>query len=132
MAKDDSVVSFIPLIIVPTDDLCNDCIPSGPLLPSGTYSDVVLDVRVENTTPNKGDVPSEGKVYDVTQSELQIRRKITPMHPMNVDRSKWLPGNWRFATKVCTTRATTCVVDRYYIEPVSEVNLCQSMRWIIS
>uniref|UniRef100_A0A0V0I938 Putative ovule protein n=1 Tax=Solanum chacoense TaxID=4108 RepID=A0A0V0I938_SOLCH len=93
-------------------------IPSNPLLTSGTYTDVVLDVRVENTTPNKGNVTNEGKVSDVTPSKLQIQRKITPMRLVNLDRSKWLPENMRYETKVRTTGAITIIVDRYYIEPV--------------
>lgn len=48
----------------------------------------MLDVRVENTTLNKGDVPNEGKVSNVTLSKLQIRRKITHMRPVNLDRPK--------------------------------------------
>uniref|UniRef100_A0A0V0I0D9 Putative ovule protein n=1 Tax=Solanum chacoense TaxID=4108 RepID=A0A0V0I0D9_SOLCH len=89
-----------------------------PVVPSGTYIDVVLDVRVENTTPNKAYVTNEGKVSDVTPSKLQIQRKITSMRLVNLDRSKWLPENWRYETKVCTTGATTVIVDRYYIKPV--------------
>ncbi|KAG5581499.1 hypothetical protein H5410_052126 [Solanum commersonii] len=100
-------VSSIPLIFVTNDNLCNDDTPSNLLLPSGTYIDVLLDIRVENTTPNKGDVPNEGKVSDVTLSKLKIQRKITHMHQVNLDREKWLPENWRFGIKVRTTRATT-------------------------
>jgi len=96
MTKVDAVVSSIPWIIVTRHDLCNDDIPSDSLLPSGTCIDVVLDVTVENTTLNKGDVPNEGKVSNVTLSKLQIQRKITHMRSVNVDRSKWLPENWRF------------------------------------
>ncbi|KAK4724326.1 hypothetical protein R3W88_027105 [Solanum pinnatisectum] len=66
MTKVDTNVSSIPLIIVTNNDLCNDDTPSDSLLSSGTYIDVLLDVRVENTTPNKGDVPNEGKVSEVT------------------------------------------------------------------
>ncbi|XP_049399915.1 uncharacterized protein LOC125864006 [Solanum stenotomum] len=116
MTKLDSAVSSIPLIIVTTNDFCNDGIPSDPLLPSGTYIDVVLDVRVENTTPNNGDVPNEGKVSDVTLSKLQIQRKTMPMRLVNLDRSKLLPEYWRYETKVHISRATTVIVDRYNIE----------------
>ncbi|KAH0747219.1 hypothetical protein KY290_008927 [Solanum tuberosum] len=70
MTKADSAVSFFPPIIVTTDDFCNDGIHSDPLLRSGTYIDGVLDVRVENTTPNKDDVPNEGKMSDITPSKL--------------------------------------------------------------
>uniref|UniRef100_M1CYQ8 Uncharacterized protein n=1 Tax=Solanum tuberosum TaxID=4113 RepID=M1CYQ8_SOLTU len=100
MTKVDSVVSSIPSIIVTTNDFCNDGIPSDPLLSSGTYIDVVLDVRVENTTPNKGDITNGGNVFDVTPSNLQIQRKITPMRLVNLDRSKWFPKNWRSKNEV--------------------------------
>ncbi|KAG5581498.1 hypothetical protein H5410_052125 [Solanum commersonii] len=50
VTKVDTDVSSIPLIIVSSDDLCNDDTPSN---------------YVEITTPNKGDVPNEGKVSDV-------------------------------------------------------------------
>ncbi|KAH0670577.1 hypothetical protein KY290_025991 [Solanum tuberosum] len=72
MTKVDADASSIPPIIVTREDLCNDDTPSDSLLPSGTYIDVLLDVRVENTIPNKGDVPTEGKVSDVTLSKLQL------------------------------------------------------------
>ncbi|KAG5581501.1 hypothetical protein H5410_052128 [Solanum commersonii] len=92
VTKVDTDVSSIPPII---------------LLSLGTYTDVLLDVRVENTTPKKGDIANEGKMSDVTLSKLQIQRKITHMHLVNLDRSKWLPENWRFGIKVHTTGTTT-------------------------
>ncbi|KAG5581526.1 hypothetical protein H5410_052153 [Solanum commersonii] len=88
MTKVGAVVSSNPRIIVTSDDLCNDDIPLDPLFPSGTCINDVLDVRVENTTLNKGDIPNEGKVSNVTLSKLQIRRKITHMRPVNLDRPK--------------------------------------------
>ncbi|KAG5581496.1 hypothetical protein H5410_052123 [Solanum commersonii] len=100
-------ISSILPIIVTSDDLCNDDTPSDSLLPSRTYIDVLLDVRVEITTINKGDVPNEGKVSDVTISKLQIQRKIMHMHQLNLDTSKGLLENWRFGIKVRTTGATT-------------------------
>uniref|UniRef100_M1DYJ3 Uncharacterized protein n=1 Tax=Solanum tuberosum TaxID=4113 RepID=M1DYJ3_SOLTU len=75
MTKVDADVSSIPSIIFTSDDLCNDNTPSDSLLPSGTNIDVLLDVRVENTTPNKGDVPNEGKVSDVTPSGNRKKAK---------------------------------------------------------
>uniref|UniRef100_A0A0V0HNB2 Putative ovule protein n=1 Tax=Solanum chacoense TaxID=4108 RepID=A0A0V0HNB2_SOLCH len=119
MSKADFVVSSFPPIIVTTNDICNNCIHLDPLLPSGTYIDVVLDVRAENSTQNNGDVPNEEKMSDITLSKLQIQKKITPMRLVNLDRSKWLPEKWRFETKVHTNGATTGIVNRYYIEPVS-------------
>ncbi|WMV51199.1 hypothetical protein MTR67_044584 [Solanum verrucosum] len=95
MTKAYATVSFIPPTIVTTDDFYNDGIASDSLLPLGIYIDVELDVRVEITTPNKGDVPIEGKVSDVTCSKFQIKRKITPKRRVNLDRPKWLPENWR-------------------------------------
>ncbi|KAG5581531.1 hypothetical protein H5410_052158 [Solanum commersonii] len=89
MTKVVVVVSSIPPTISTSNDLYNDRIPSSPLLPLGTYIDVELDVRVETTTPNKADVPNEGKLFDVTRSKLQIKKKITPMHRVNLDRPKW-------------------------------------------
>ncbi|KAG5581500.1 hypothetical protein H5410_052127 [Solanum commersonii] len=103
MTKADFDVSSIPSIILTSDHFCNDGIPSDPLLPSGTYIDVKLDVRIETTTLNNGDVFYERKVSDVTLSTLQIQRKIVPMRRVNLDRPKWLPKNWRFETKVCST-----------------------------
>jgi len=91
VTKVDADACSIPPIIVTSDDLCNDGTPSNKFLPSGTYIDVLLDVRVENTTPNKGDVHNEGKVSDVTLRKLLIWRKITHMHQVNLDRSKWFP-----------------------------------------
>ncbi|XP_049374033.1 methyl-CpG-binding domain-containing protein 6-like [Solanum verrucosum] len=120
MTKAYATVSFIPPTIVTTDDFYNDGIASDSLLPLGIYIDVELDVRVEITTPNKGDVPIEGKVSDVTCSKFQIKRKITPKRRVNLDRPKWLPENWRFETKVCTGGATSeKKKDRYNFEPVS-------------
>ncbi|KAG5581534.1 hypothetical protein H5410_052161 [Solanum commersonii] len=110
---------FTPLTIVTSDDFYNNGIPSDPLLPLGRYIDVELDVRVETTTPNNSDVPNEGKVFDVTRSKLQIKRKITPMCQVNLDRLKWLPNNWTFKTKVRTGGASAGQKDRYYFEPVS-------------
>ncbi|KAG5581523.1 hypothetical protein H5410_052150 [Solanum commersonii] len=101
MTKVGTAVSSIPWIIVTRHDLCNDDIPSDSLLPSGTCIDVVLDVTVDNTTLNKGDVPNEGKVSDVTLSKLQIQRKIMHMCPIR------------------TTGATTGIVERYYTEPIT-------------
>ncbi|KAK4724325.1 hypothetical protein R3W88_027104 [Solanum pinnatisectum] len=118
MTKADSNVSPIPQIIVTTDGFYNDGIPLDQLLPLGTYIDVELDVRVETTTPKKGDISIEGKVSDVTLSKLKIERKIMPMCRVNLDRPKWLPENWRVETKVRTTGATAGVFDRYYIEHV--------------
>ncbi|KAH0747218.1 hypothetical protein KY290_008928 [Solanum tuberosum] len=68
MTKADSAISSIPRIIVTSDDFCNDGMPSDLLFPSGTYIDVELDVRVETTTPNKGNKSIEGKVSDVIPS----------------------------------------------------------------
>lgn len=119
MTKVDATVSFIPPTIVTTDDFYNDGIASDSLLPLGTYIDVKLDVRVEITTPNKGDIPIEGKVSDVTHSKFQIKSKITPKRRVNLDRPKWLPENWRFETKICTGGATSGKKDRYNFEPVS-------------
>jgi len=79
MTKADLAISSIPWIIVTSDDFCNDGMPSDLLFPSGTYIDVELDVRVETTTPNKGNKSIEGKVSDVIPSKLQMHRKITPM-----------------------------------------------------
>ncbi|KAH0670576.1 hypothetical protein KY290_025990 [Solanum tuberosum] len=93
MTKADFVVSSIPSIILTNDDFCNYGIPSDPLLPSGTYIDVELDVRIETTTLNKDDVFYERKVSDVTLSKLQIQRKIAPMCRVNLDRLKWLLEN---------------------------------------
>ncbi|WMV51200.1 hypothetical protein MTR67_044585 [Solanum verrucosum] len=88
LTKVGATVSSIPWIIVTRHDLCNDDIPSDSLLPSRTCIDVVLDVTVDNTTLNKGDVPNEGKVSDVTLTKLQIQRKITHMRLVNLDRLK--------------------------------------------
>ncbi|KAK4724324.1 hypothetical protein R3W88_027103 [Solanum pinnatisectum] len=120
MTKVDVAVFSIPLTNVTSDDFYSDGIPSDPLLPLGSYIDVELDVRVETTTPNYSDVPIEGKVSDVTRSKLQIKRKIIPMCQLNLDRPKWLPNNWTFETKVCTSGASAGQKDRYYFEPVSE------------
>ncbi|KAG5581508.1 hypothetical protein H5410_052135 [Solanum commersonii] len=123
MTKADSAISSIPRIIVTNDDFCNDGIPSDLLLPSGTYIDVELDVRVETTTPNKGDVSIEGKVSDVIPTKLQIQRKIMPMRQVNQEWPKWLRENWRFESNARFTGATTGFFDRYYIEPVSSDKL---------
>uniref|UniRef100_M1C9H3 DNA binding protein n=2 Tax=Solanum tuberosum TaxID=4113 RepID=M1C9H3_SOLTU len=119
MTKADLAISSIPWIIVTSDDFCNDGMPSDLLFPSGTYIDVELDVRVETTTPNEGDISIEGKVSDVILSKLQIQRKIMPICRVKLDRPKWLLENWRFETKVSITGATAGIFDRYYIETVS-------------
>ncbi|XP_015160103.1 methyl-CpG-binding domain-containing protein 6-like [Solanum tuberosum] len=119
MTKADAAISSIPRIIVTNDYFCNDGIPADLLLLSGTYIDVELDVRVEITTPNKGDVSIEGKVSDVIPTKLRIQRKITPMRRVNQEWPKWLRENWRFESKACFTGATTEISDRYYIELVS-------------
>ncbi|KAG5581525.1 hypothetical protein H5410_052152 [Solanum commersonii] len=106
-------VALEPLQEILIDIILNQC---SKLLPSGTYIDVELDVRVDTTTPNKCDVSIEGKVSDVTPSKLQIQRKITPIRQVNLDKPKWLLENWRFETNVQTTRANTRIFDRYYIE----------------
>ncbi|XP_015160105.1 uncharacterized protein [Solanum tuberosum] len=101
------------------DNFYNDGIPSDPSLPLGSYIDVELDVRVEITTSNNSDVPNEGKVFDVTRSKLQIKRKIIPICRVNPDRLKWLPNNWTFETKVRTGGLSVGQKDRYYFELVS-------------
>ncbi|TMW98024.1 hypothetical protein EJD97_004613 [Solanum chilense] len=120
MTKVDAADSFIQLKIGTSDDFLNDGIYSDPLLPPGTYIDVELDARADTITPNKGDVPDEGKLTDVPRSKLKIRRKIAPIHQVNLDRPLWLPQNWKLETKVRTIGATVGRVDKFYIEPISK------------
>jgi len=100
MTKANAALSSILSLIVTDDNLCNDGIPPDLLLSSGTCIDVELDVRVEITTPNKGDVSIEGKVSDVIPTKLRIQRKIMPMRWVNQEWPKWLRENWRFEQKL--------------------------------
>ena len=118
MPKADAAYTLIQLTYVTSDDCVNDGIYSDPLLPLVTYIDVELDVTEETTTPNKGDVPYEGNLSFVPRSKLKIRRKIAPIHHVNLDRPLWLPQDWMFETKVRTIGATVGRVDKFYIEPI--------------
>ncbi|XP_015054955.1 uncharacterized protein LOC107001405 [Solanum pennellii] len=120
MTKVDAADSFIQPAIDTNDDCINDGIYSDPLLLPETYIVVELDAREETTTPNKGDVPDEGKLSDVPRSKLQIRRKNTPTHQVNLDRPVWLPQNCKFETEVRTIESTVRRVDKFYIEPISK------------
>lgn len=80
MTKVDAADSFIQPAIDTNNECINDGIYSDPLLSPETYIDVELDAREETTTPKKGDVSDEGKLSDVPQSKLKIRRKNNPTH----------------------------------------------------
>uniref|UniRef100_A0A3Q7IGS8 MBD domain-containing protein n=1 Tax=Solanum lycopersicum TaxID=4081 RepID=A0A3Q7IGS8_SOLLC len=118
MTKVDAADSFIQPKIDTSDDFINDGIYSDLLLPPGTYIDVELDAREDTITPNKGDVPYEGNLSFVPRSKLKIRRKIAPIHHVNLDRPLWLSQDWKFETKVRTIGATVGRVDKLYIEPI--------------
>ena len=129
MTKVDTADSFIHPAIGTSDDCINDGIYSYQQLPLGIYIDVEFDARAETTTPNKGDVPDEGKHSDVPRSKQQIRRKITRTHQVNLDRPVWLPQNWKFETMFVPLepqqgQQINSILNRY-----PRVNLGQRLRW---
>ncbi|MCD7462721.1 hypothetical protein HAX54_049256 [Datura stramonium] len=141
-------VSSIPTETVNGGEFRDDCLPSDPLLQSGTYIDAESNVSVETTTPNKG-VPDEGNASDLAPApaataaaaavavavaaestlEMQITvskaETVTPQRrqnrsvDVNAERPSWLPDNWNIETRVRTSGATAGTVDRYYHEPGS-------------
>ncbi|XP_055835809.1 methyl-CpG-binding domain-containing protein 5-like [Solanum dulcamara] len=110
----------------------DDSLPADPLLQSGTYIDAESNVNVETTKPNKGALPDEGNVPDLTpattlemQNTASVAETATPVRQgsrsaeVNVERPSWLPLDWRFEARVRTNGATAGTVDRYYYEPAS-------------
>ncbi|KAK4709207.1 hypothetical protein R3W88_030132 [Solanum pinnatisectum] len=104
MMTEAAATSSIPLVTVIDGEFQDGSLQTDPLLQSGTCIGAESNVSTGTTLPNNGVLPNEGNVPNLTPAlagtTLEMQKTVLAAE-MVMPRPSFLPGEWKFETKIC-------------------------------